>query len=217
MTSTTARATGTTGMPYRKHEGIPGTYDTVVVGSGMGGLALASHLAQAGQKVLLLEQNNIVGGMTQAYSRHGYRWTVGMHYIGEVGNPNGAGWKLFNRVTGGHLRWAPMPAIYNRMVIADRGYRSGPVCLNSFPRFLSGLQAGCGRCRVVHGGGRRLRRTDRRGGQLGAHQRCHLMRPRAARAAWRSSVRPAWPHRGWSARGPRCTSRGSRQCRRVRR
>ncbi len=41
--------------------------------------------------------------MTQAYSRHGYRWTVGMHDMGEVGNLNGAGWKLFNRVAGGHL------------------------------------------------------------------------------------------------------------------
>ena len=32
--------------------------------------------------------------------------------------------------------------------------RSGSVCLNSFPRFISGLRANCGRCRVVHGGGR---------------------------------------------------------------
>ncbi len=137
MTSTTLRPTATTGTPYRKHEGIQGAFDTVVVGSGMGGLALASHLAQAGQKVLLLEQNNIVGGMTQAYSRHGYRWTVGMHYIGEVGNPNGAGWKLFNRVTGGRLRWAPMPAIFNRMVIAGRGY-DVPAGPQAYAEFLTG-------------------------------------------------------------------------------
>jgi all-trans-retinol 13,14-reductase len=59
-TTSTSTTTTTTGTPYRKHEGIQGSFDTVVVGSGMGGLALASHLAQAGQKVLLLEQNNIV-------------------------------------------------------------------------------------------------------------------------------------------------------------
>jgi len=148
MTRTTTRATATTGTPYRKHEGISGHFDTVVVGSGMGGLALASHLAQAGQKVLLLEQNNIVGGMTQAYSRHGYRWTVGMHYIGEVGNPNGAGWKLFNRVTGGLLRWSPMPSIFNRMVIAGRGYDvpAGPQAyadflISHFPAEASAIQA----------------------------------------------------------------------------
>jgi len=108
-----------------------------VVGSGMGGLALASHLAQAAQKVLLLDQNTIVGDMTQAYSRHGYRWTVGMHYIGDVGNPNGAGWKLFDQVTGGQLRWAPMPAIYNRMVIAGRGYNV-PAGSQAYAEFLIG-------------------------------------------------------------------------------
>lgn len=133
-------STTTTGTAYRKHEGIHGEFDTVVIGSGMGGLALASFLAQDGQKVLLLEQNNIVGGMTQAYSRNGYRWTVGMHYIGEVGNPEGAGRKLFDRATGGRLRWTPMPAIYNRMVIGGRGYDvpAGPQAyadflLNHFP------------------------------------------------------------------------------------
>jgi len=95
--------------------------------------------------------------------------------------------------------------------------RSGPVCLNSFPRFISGLRAVAERCRVVHGGGRRLRRTDRRGGQLGAHRGTHLMRPTPAPAAWRSSARPALPHSDSSALGPRCTSPCSRRYRRAQR
>ena len=45
--------------------------------------------------------------------------------------------------------------------------RSGSVCLNNFPRSISGLRAVRRRCRVVHGGVRRLRRTQSRGGQLG--------------------------------------------------
>ena len=70
--------------------------------------------------------------------------------------------------------------------------RSGSACLNSIPRLLSGrLCADCQRCRVVHGGGRRLRRTDRRGVQLGAHQGCHLMRPASLASARRSTLRPA--------------------------
>ena len=56
-------------------------------------------------------------------------------------------------------------------------HRSGSACLNSVPRFISGLRAVAERCRVVHGGGRRLRRTDRRGGQLGAHPGAHVTRP----------------------------------------
>jgi two-component system response regulator HydG len=81
-------------------------------------------------------------------------------------------------------------AVSKRVTPADL-IRSGPACLNSTPRFLSGLRAGCRRCRVVHGGGRRLRRTDRRGGQLGAHQRSHLMRPWPRLAGGRSSARRA--------------------------
>lgn len=111
-----------TGTAYRKHEGIKGQFDVVVIGSGMGGLSVSSLLAQEGKKVLLLEQNNIIGGMTQAYTREGYRWTVGMHYIGEVGSVKGAGWKLFNKVTGGGIEWSPLPSIFNRMVIGDNLY-----------------------------------------------------------------------------------------------
>ena len=33
------------------------------------------------------------------------------------------------------------------------------------------------RCRLVHGGGRRLATNGRRGGQLGAHRRFHFMQP----------------------------------------
>ena len=55
--------------------------------------------------------------------------------------------------------------------------RSGSVCLNNFPRYISGLRADCGRCRVVHGVGRRMRRPDGRRGPLGAHREGHLTQP----------------------------------------
>ena len=42
------------------------------------------------------------------------------------------------------------------LVISSRPCRSGSVCLNNKPRFISGLQAVHKRCRVVHGGGGRL-------------------------------------------------------------
>lgn len=112
----------TVGKPYRKNLGISGEFDAIIIGSGMGGLSAASMLAQENQRVLLLEQHNVIGGMTQAYSRNGYRWTVGMHYIGEVGSPQTTGWKLFDHVTGGKLEWTPMPDIFNRMDIGGVHY-----------------------------------------------------------------------------------------------
>jgi transposase len=76
--------------------------------------------------------------------------------------------------------------------LRDEERRSGSACLNSIPRFISGrLCAVCQRCRVVHGGGRRLRRTDRRGGQLGAHRDLHLTRPASIAAGCRSTSRRA--------------------------
>ncbi len=46
--------------------------------------------------------------------------------------------------------------------------RSDSVCLNSFTPRDKETAGDWDRCRIVHGGGRGLRRTGRRGGQLGA-------------------------------------------------
>ena len=39
-------------------------YDVIIIGAGHNGLVAASYLAKAGQKVLMLETNNEVGGAT---------------------------------------------------------------------------------------------------------------------------------------------------------
>ena len=52
-------------------------YDVIVIGSGIGGLATASLLAQLKhQKVLVLEQHFKVGGFTHTFSRHNYKFDV---------------------------------------------------------------------------------------------------------------------------------------------
>ncbi len=110
------------GTAYRSARGLPGPWDAIVIGSGMGGLSAASLLAQDGLRVLLLEQNRIVGGCTQSYERDGYRWNVGMHYIGEVQSEHTTTWQLFDAVTRGGIDWNPLPAVYNRMLIGARHY-----------------------------------------------------------------------------------------------
>ena len=113
----------TTGQAYKRRLGISGEYDIIVIGSGMGGLGAASVLAQQGKRVLVLEQHNVVGGLTQSYDRNGYRWSVGMHYVGDVGSRATLTWKMFDYATQGALKWAHLPPIYNRMVVGEKTYR----------------------------------------------------------------------------------------------
>lgn len=97
-------------------------YDAVVIGSGIGGLTTAACLSKQGKKVLVLEQHYTAGGFTHSYSRNGYEWDVGVHYIGDMGSPNTLGRKLFDYITNGELKWAPMDANYDRFYIGDEQF-----------------------------------------------------------------------------------------------
>ena len=56
--------------------------DTIIIGSGAGGLAAAICLSRAGQKVLVLEQHDVPGGWCHSFTLNGSRFTPGVHYIG---------------------------------------------------------------------------------------------------------------------------------------
>ncbi|WP_273566677.1 phytoene desaturase family protein [Maribacter halichondriae] len=60
-------------------------YDTIIIGSGAGGLAAAICLAREGQKVLVLEQHDVPGGWCHSFYLNGHRFTPGVHYVGLLG------------------------------------------------------------------------------------------------------------------------------------
>jgi all-trans-retinol 13,14-reductase len=59
-------------------------YDSIIIGSGVGGLAAAICLARAGQKVLVLEQHYVPGGWSHSFTIGGQRFSPGVHYVGQV-------------------------------------------------------------------------------------------------------------------------------------
>ena len=76
------------GKAYKRFE-PSGVYDSIVIGSGIGGLCTAALLARiAGERVLVLERHYTAGGFTHAFRRHDFEWDVGVHYIGDVSDAN---------------------------------------------------------------------------------------------------------------------------------
>jgi all-trans-retinol 13,14-reductase len=110
------------GQPY-KQASLDDSWDAIVIGSGIGGLAAAALLARhGGKRVLVLERHYVAGGFTHTFHRPGYEWDVGVHYIGEVSDPRSPVRAAFDNLTEGRLRWNPMPDVYDRIFIAGRPY-----------------------------------------------------------------------------------------------
>jgi all-trans-retinol 13,14-reductase len=106
-----------------RHLSLVDSWDAIVIGSGIGGLATAALLSTyAGKRVLVLERHYVPGGYTHVFHRHGYEWDVGLHYIGEIQNEETMLRRAFDQITDGQLKWAAMPDVYDRVVIGNRTY-----------------------------------------------------------------------------------------------
>jgi all-trans-retinol 13,14-reductase len=109
------------------------TFDVIIIGSGTGGMSAASFLAQAGKRVLLLEQHNVLGGFTHTFERAGYIWDIGLHYVGHVHIRGSILNKVFRYISKDKLKWAPLDDIYDRAIFGNEEYQ--------FPRGRENLKA----------------------------------------------------------------------------
>ncbi|TWT93116.1 phytoene desaturase family protein [Neorhodopirellula pilleata] len=91
------------------------SYDAIVIGSGMGGLTVASLLAQLGKKrVLVLERHFKLGGYTHSFRRGKYEWDVGVHYVGEM-HEGSLSRKVMDLVTGKQVLWHRCGSVVERL------------------------------------------------------------------------------------------------------
>ncbi|WP_426416006.1 phytoene desaturase family protein [Aestuariirhabdus sp. LZHN29] len=109
------------GRRYRSQR-IEGCFDAVIIGSGPAGLAAGVCLSKSGKRVLVLEQHYTAGGFSHSYSRHGYEWDVGVHYIGDVGHRGTVSSRLCDYLTDRRLRWAYMGDNYDRFYIGGEQF-----------------------------------------------------------------------------------------------
>ena len=61
------------------------THDTLVLGTGIGGLTAGLTLARQGHSVLFLEAAKVFGGMLNPFARKKIHFDVGLHYISQAG------------------------------------------------------------------------------------------------------------------------------------
>jgi all-trans-retinol 13,14-reductase len=64
-------------------------WDVIIIGSGISGLTAAAALSRTGQKVLLLEQHWVAGGLTQTFQRGEWQFATGVHYLSGMDEGDG--------------------------------------------------------------------------------------------------------------------------------
>nr|KAG5704661.1 hypothetical protein BaRGS_025303 [Batillaria attramentaria] len=104
-------------VPGFKQGKVPENLDAIIVGSGAGGLTTGVLLAQAGKKVLVLEQHDQAGGCCHTFVEKGYEFDTGIHYIGDMNSTRTR--DLLDQLTGGQLDWAPMDTDFDTVALGD--------------------------------------------------------------------------------------------------
>lgn len=97
-------------------------WDVIVIGSGISGLTAAAALSRSGQKVLLLEQHWLAGGLTQSFKREQWHFATGVHYLTGLAEEDGAGGqfrRMLAWLSGDALRFAQLANPYDYVRVGD--------------------------------------------------------------------------------------------------
>lgn len=81
-------------------------------------MAAAAALSKVGHKVLLLEQYQTLGGLTHSFSREGFTWDAGIHYLSGIA-PGDRERDLLDWLSDTPIEFTSMGAIYDNLHIGD--------------------------------------------------------------------------------------------------
>ena len=103
-------------------------YDSIVVGGGISGLLSALVLSKAGEKVLVLEKNNIVGNNCTSYFVDGYQVDTGPHAITQLRRGGPLTYLMEN-----YFDYMPVFVDYGDYFIrTEKGLRNVPTTLGGY-------------------------------------------------------------------------------------
>lgn len=98
------------------------SFDTLLIGSGLGGLECAYILAKHGQKVCVVEKNHSLGGCLQSFKRGNNEYDTGFHYVGGLGEGEILH-NIFSYFNLMKLPWHQLDtAGYNEVILKDKSY-----------------------------------------------------------------------------------------------
>ncbi|XP_045171991.2 all-trans-retinol 13,14-reductase-like [Mercenaria mercenaria] len=103
-----------------KVQRVPDNIDTIIIGSGIGGLSTAVLLGRAGYKVLVLEQHDQAGGCCHTFVDKGYEFDTGIHYVGKMMDGDMLR-VLTDQITEGQVVWEPMDLEFDSVALGDPG------------------------------------------------------------------------------------------------
>lgn len=81
------------------------SYDTIIIGAGMSGLAAGIRLAHFDQKVCILERHYTIGGLNSFYRMSGRDFDVGLHAMTNFARPGDKRGPLAKLIRQLRFRW----------------------------------------------------------------------------------------------------------------
>jgi phytoene desaturase len=87
-------------------------YDVIVIGAGNGGVSAGALLAKQGRRVLVLEQDDRVGGCCSTFEREGYHFDIGASVV-EVINSIEEAFRLLDTTLQGEVDMVPVDPVYS--------------------------------------------------------------------------------------------------------